>query len=131
MMTDPIADMLTRIRNANSIQMKDVRMPASRTRVGIAEVLKNEGFIAGYAVEEGKPASELSVQLKYSEDGERVIRKIERISKPGRRVYAGVSELKPVLSGQGIHVLSSPKGIVSDRQAREMHVGGEVLCKVY
>ena len=131
MMTDPIADMLTRIRNANSIHMKAVSMPASRMRVGIAEVLKNEGFIAGYDVEEKKPASELSIQLKYSEDGERVIRKIERISKPGRRVYSGTSELKPVLSGQGIHVLSSPKGIVSDRQAREMHVGGEVLCQVY
>ncbi len=131
MMTDPIADMLTRIRNANSIHMKSVEMPASRMRVGIAEVLKLEGFIVGYEVREGRPSSTLTVNLKYGVDGEVVIRSIDRISKPGRRIYASVDDLKPVLRGQGIHVVSTPKGILSDRQAREQRVGGEVLCKVY
>jgi len=131
MMTDPIADMLTRIRNGNSIHMKSVDMPASRMRVGIAEVLKQEGFITDYEVEEGQPSSTLTVNLKYGVDGEIVIRSIDRISKPGRRIYASVDDLKPVLRGQGIQVVSTPKGILSDRQAREQKVGGEVLCKVY
>lgn len=131
MMTDPIADMLTRIRNANSIRRKRVSMPASRMRVGIAEVLKQEGFVTSYQVTEGKPASTLTVDLKFGDDGEYVIRHIERISSPGCRVYAGVSELKPVLRGQGIHVVSTPKGVISDRKARELGVGGEVLAKVY
>jgi small subunit ribosomal protein S8 len=131
MMTDPIADMLTRIRNANAIRSKRVRMPASKMRVGIAEVLKAEGFIESYDVAAGRPSSELSVLLKYGPDGEKVIRCIERVSKPGRRVYSGASELKPVLRGQGVHVVSTPRGVVSDRQARELKVGGEILCKVY
>jgi len=131
MMTDPVADMLTRIRNANSIHRKSVSMPASRLRVGIAEVLKEEGFIESYSVAAGKPCSTLLLALRYGEDGERVIRRIERVSKPGRRVYAGVDDLKPVLRGQGIHVLSTPKGVVSDRKALELRVGGELLAKVY
>lgn len=131
MMTDPIADMLTRIRNANSIRRKKVSMPASRMRVGIAEVLKREGFVAGYAVVEGKPCSTLTVTLKFGEDGEFVIRHIERISTPGCRVYWGSDEFKPVLRGQGIHIVSTPKGVISDRKARELGVGGEVLAKVY
>ena len=97
MMTDPIADMLTRIRNANRIGNRKVDMPASRIRVGIANVLRDEGFIDDYAVEEGKPSSTLHVTLRYGIDGEKVIRSIERLSKPGRRAYAGVKELKPVL----------------------------------
>ena len=131
MMTDPIADMLTRIRNANSIHRKSVSMPASRMRVGVAQVLKDEGFIIDYHVEQASPASTLAVDLKYSEDGDKVIRKIERISKPGRRVYAGAGDLKPVLNGQGIQILTTPHGIVSDRKARELKVGGEILCKVF
>lgn len=131
MMTDPIADMLTRIRNANSIRRKRVSMPASRMRVGIAEVLKSEGFVSTYQVTEGKPASTLTVELKFGDDGEYVIRHIERISSPGCRVYSSVEELKPVLRGQGIHVVSTPKGVISDRKARELGVGGEVLAKVY
>ena len=131
MMTDPIADMLTRIRNANAINRKTVSMPASRLRVGIAEVLKAEGFIAGYEVLPGAPSSTMTIELKYGIDGEHVIRAIDRVSKPGRRVYAGVDELRPVLSGQGIHVLSTPQGVLSDRKARELNVGGEVLAKVY
>jgi small subunit ribosomal protein S8 len=131
MMTDPVADMLTRIRNANSIGMKRVEMPASRMKVGIAEVLKQEGFIASYDVEPGKPVSQLVVILKYGPDGENVIRHIERISKPGCRAYSGAKAIPHVLRGLGIHVLSTPKGILSDRQAREMNTGGELLCKVY
>ena len=131
MMTDPIADMLTRIRNANSIGRKVVDMPASRMRVGIANVLKDEGFIEDYNVEEAKPASILHVHMRYGVDGEKVIRSIQRISKPGRRAYAGLKELKPVLRGQGINVLSTPKGVISDRKARELGVGGELLAEVY
>ena len=131
MMTDPIADMLTRIRNANSIGRKTVDMPASRMRVGIANVLKDEGFIEDYSVEAGSPSSTLHVHLRYGIDGEKVIRSIIRVSKPGRRAYAGLKELKPVLRGQGIHVLSTPKGVISDRKARELGVGGELLAEVY
>jgi small subunit ribosomal protein S8 len=131
MMTDPVADMLTRIRNANSISRSLVSMPASRLRVAIAEVLKEEGFIGGYRVEESKPCSTLTLELKFGIDGERVIRGIDRISRPGCRVYRGVDELKPVLRGQGIHVVSTPQGVISDRKARELRVGGEVLAKVY
>ena len=131
MMTDPIADMLTQIRNANRIGRKDVAMPASRMRVGIANVLKDEGFIEDYKVAEGKPSSTLHVTLRFGIDGEKVIRSIQRISKPGRRAYAGLKELKPVLRGQGIHVLSTPKGVISDRKAREFGVGGELLAEVY
>jgi len=131
MMTDPIADMLTRIRNATRIHDHKVSMPASRIRVGVAEVLKSEGYINAYQVTEGKPSSTLEITLRYGIDGEDVIRHIERISKPGRRVYASVSELYPVLRGQGIHILSTPRGIVSDRKAREFNVGGEVLAKLF
>jgi len=130
-MTDPIADMLTRIRNANRNSTKTVEMPASKMRVGIAEVLQSEGFVAGYRVEPGKPSSTLIVNLKYGVDGEQVIRAIDRVSKPGCRVYRGVAELKPVLRGQGIRVMSTPKGVISDRKARELNVGGEVLAEVY
>ena len=131
MMTDPIADMLTQIRNANRISRRNVEMPASRMRVGIANVLKEEGFIEDYSVEEGKPSSKLHVTLRYGIDGEKVIRSIQRVSKPGRRVYAGLAELKPVLRGQGIHVVSTPKGVLSDRKARELGVGGELLAEIF
>lgn len=131
MMTDPIADMLTRIRNANAIQRPRVSMPASRMRVAIADVLKEEGFVASFQVTDGKPTSTLTIELKYGIDGERVIRAIDRISKPGCRVYSSIEDLKPVLRGQGIHVVSTPKGVLSDRKARELRVGGEVLARVY
>lgn len=130
MMTDPISDMLTRIRNGNRIRKKRVVMPASRVKVGIAQILKDEGFIADYAVESAKPRSLLSLQLKYDQDGATVIRSVERVSKPGCRVYAGAGELKPVLRGMGIQILSTPRGIVSDRTARQERIGGEILCKV-
>ncbi len=130
MMTDPISDMLTRIRNGNRIRKKRIVMPASRVKVGIAQILKDEGFIADYAVEPAKPRSLLSIQLKYDQDGATVIRSVERVSKPGCRVYAGAGELKPVLRGMGIQILSTPRGIVSDRTARQERIGGEILCKV-
>jgi small subunit ribosomal protein S8 len=130
MMTDPISDLLTRIRNANRIKKKRITMPASRIKVGIAQILKEEGFIADYSVEAAKPSSRLSISLKYDQDGATVIRSVERVSKPGCRVYAGAGELKPVLRGMGIQILSTPKGILSDRTAREQRIGGEVLCKV-
>ena len=129
-LSDPIADMLTRIRNANTIRRSRITMPASRLKVRIADVLKTEGFIADYEVTEAKPASELVLHLKYGPEGEKVIRSIERVSKPGCRVYSSAKDLRPVLRGLGIHVLSTPKGVLSDRAAREAGVGGEVLCKV-
>jgi small subunit ribosomal protein S8 len=130
MMTDPIADMFTRIRNANTKRKKTVSMPASLVKFGIAQILKEEGYVSEVTVVPGKPASTLTLTLKYGEYGEHVITKIERISKPGRRVYAKADELKPILRGMGIQVLSTPKGILSDRSARKANLGGEVLCKV-
>jgi small subunit ribosomal protein S8 len=131
MMTDPIADMLTRIRNANRISRKSLTMPASKLKVGIAGVLQDEGFIEGYKVEEGEPSATLTLDLKYGPDGEHVIRTIDRVSKPGRRVYMKSKEIPSVLRGLGIYVLSTPKGVVSDRTARAENVGGEILCKVF
>jgi small subunit ribosomal protein S8 len=130
MMTDPIADMLTRIRNANRISKKTVSMPASALKVGVAAVLQDEGFIAGYKVEEGKPSSTLTIDLKYDQDGERAIRSIDRVSKPGRRVYSAARDIPSVIRGLGIYVLSTPQGVLSDRGARTANVGGEILCKV-
>jgi small subunit ribosomal protein S8 len=130
MLNDPIADMLTRIRNANSIHRKTLTMPASKIKVGIADVLLTEGFIEKYEVVEGKPFSELKITLKYGPDGELVIRTIDRISSPGCRTYCGASDLPRALRGLGIYVLTTPKGVVSDRTARKENVGGEILCKV-
>lgn len=130
MMTDPIADMLTRIRNANSIHRKFVSMPASKIKVGIAEALKSEGFITDYSVAEASPCSVLKIRLKYGPDGEHVIQTIDRVSKPGCRVYTGVSDMPRVLRGLGVFLLSTPRGVLSDRAAREERIGGEILCKV-
>lgn len=151
MMTDPIADMLTRIRNANDIERPFVEMPATNLKVALARVLLEEGFILGYRtgkhvetktengthkefqeVEKlGEPHIVLQVFLKYGPDGEKVIRHIERYSKPGRRVYQGYKEVKRVLDGLGIAILSTSQGVMSDRQAKEKKVGGEVLCTVW
>jgi small subunit ribosomal protein S8 len=130
MMTDPIADMLTRVRNANAVDKPTVSMPASKLKVGIAEVLKSEGFIEDYDVASGQPGSVLTIQLKYGPDGEHVLQAIDRVSKPGRRVYTGPKDLGQVLRGLGIYVLSTNKGVISDRVARRENVGGEILCKV-
>ena len=130
MMTDPIADFCTRLRNANANKRKQFTIPASKVKVGIAQVLKDEGFIAGYRVEPQKPQSTLVVELKYGEDGAFVVRRILRVSKPGRRVYSGATEMRPLLRGMGIRVISTPKGILSDRVARAQKLGGEILCEV-
>ncbi|QEH32203.1 30S ribosomal protein S8 [Aquisphaera giovannonii] len=131
MMTDPIADMLTRIRNAVRIERQQLDMPTSNMRKGIAQVLKDEGYLWDYEEIETAPARTLRLHMKYGPNGERLITKIDRISKPGKRVYRGYKELRPVLGGMGIQILSTPQGIVSDRRARESKIGGEVLALVY
>jgi len=131
MMTDPIADMLTRIRNANTMSKRSTEMPASKIKVGIAQILQEEGFIDSYSVKPGKPSSTLEIRFKYGPDGEKVIRHIQRISRPGCRVYKGAKEVPEVLRGLGIHIMSTPRGILSDRTARKTGTGGEILCKVY
>ena len=131
MMTDPIADMLTRIRNAVRVERPSVDMPASKVKQGLAEVLKREGYIWDFQVEPGEPVGTLRIELKYGHNGEQVIQHVERISTPGRRVYAKAKDLKPVLNGMGICVLSTSRGMVSDREARQKNIGGEVLCQVW
>ena len=130
-MTDPIADMLTRIRNANSEGHATTDVLCSRVNKEIARVLLDEGFIRAWkAVEEG-PQGLVRIYLKYEDSGQRVIRGIERISKPGRRVYRGADDIEPVLEGTGITIVSTPKGMMSDRQCRQEKVGGEILCQVW
>ena len=131
MMTDPIADMLTRIQNAVRVERSHVDMPLSKVKRGLAEVLKREGYIWEWEDVEGKPVNLLRLHLKYGPNGERVIRRIRRISKPGRRVYSGATELKPVLGGLGICIISTSRGVISDREARQRKLGGEVLCEVW
>ncbi len=131
MMTDPIADMLTRIRNAVRIERASLDMPASNMRRGIAQVLKDEGYIWDFEEIDTAPARTLRLHMKYGPNGERLITKIDRISKPGRRIYRGYKELKPVLGGMGIQILSTPRGVLSDRRARDQKVGGEVLAMIY
>jgi small subunit ribosomal protein S8 len=148
MMTDPLADMLTRIRNANRVEKPIADMPATHLKRRVAQVLKDEGFILDYQLgkvvtdEEGvenfeeredlsEPHVLLRVYLKYGPEGERVIRHIGRASKPGRRLYRRVGDLKPVLDGLGISILSTSRGVLSDRQARAQRLGGEVLCTVW
>ena len=132
MMTDPIADMLTRIRNSVRVERPYVDIPTSRVKRGIADVLKREGFIWDWKEisEEAVPVAALRIELKYGPNGERVIQTIKRISKPGRRLYTRSRELKPVLGGLGISIISTSKGVISDREARRDNVGGEVLCEV-
>jgi small subunit ribosomal protein S8 len=127
---DPIADMLTRIRNANRVGRKLVLIPKSKICVGIAQVLKDEGYIDSYDVVDDERQGQIRVKLKYSNTGEKVIHVIDRESKPGCRVYRGVESLPKVLNGMGIVVISTSKGVMSDRKAREANVGGELLCTV-
>jgi small subunit ribosomal protein S8 len=130
MMTDPIADMLTRIRNAVRVERPHVDVPSSRVKLGLAEVLKREGYIWDYQVIEAQPTNQLRIELKYGPNGERVIQSIRRVSKPGRRVYSKSTDLRPVLNGLGISIISTSRGMVSDREARQQKIGGEVLCEV-
>ena len=129
-MTDPIADMLTRIRNAVSVGRASVDMPSSKMKISVAEVLLREGYIEGFNIVERPVQNDLHIRLKYGPRGERIITSIQRVSKPGRRVYAGADELAPVLRGLGISIISTPKGVLSDREARKAQVGGEILAEV-
>jgi len=131
MMTDPIADMLTRIRNAVRVERTHVDMPLSKVKRGVADVLKREGYIWDWSEVESQPANQLRIDLKYGPNGERVIQHIKRVSKPGCRVYSGSRDLRPVLNGMGITIISSSRGVVSDREARQRNLGGEVLCEVW
>ena len=131
MMTDPIADMLTRIRNAVMIEKLFVDVPASQLKMGIAQTLQREGFIWDFEVREEKPVKILRINLKYGPNGEPVIQQLKRISKPGRRVYQGLRETRDILAGMGISILSTPRGVMSDSEARSQNVGGEVLCRVF
>ena len=128
-MTDPIADMLTRIRNAQLVEKSSVTMPSSRLKVSIAEVLKDEGYIDDFAVRDLSGKAELDIALKYYA-GRPVIERIERVSRPGLRVYKGKDDLPRVLNGLGVAIVSTPKGVMTDRKARASNVGGEVLCIV-
>jgi small subunit ribosomal protein S8 len=130
-MTDPLGDMLTRIRNAQMRRQSKVSTPSSRLRENVLGVLQSEGYIRGFtSVDTGDGRAELEIELKYF-DGEPVIRTIERVSKPGRRVYASVKSIPRVKNGLGVSILSTPKGVMSDADAREQNVGGEVLCQVF
>ena len=130
-MTDPIADMLTRIRNANTVGHTTVEIPASNMKKAIAEILLNEGFIGGFEVIEDNKQGVIKVQMKYGAGKEKVINGIKKISKPGLKVYAKVNEVPSVLGGLGIAIISTSKGIISDKEARKLGVGGEVICYVW
>lgn len=132
-MTDPIADMLTRIRNANMAMHDQTRMPSSKVKEALADILRREGYIENWSVEDdaGRPGRTLVVQLKYTPERARTISGIKRVSKPGLRVYRGADRLPRVLGGLGVAVLSTSQGLMTDREARERRVGGEILCYVW
>jgi small subunit ribosomal protein S8 len=127
-MSDPIADMLTRIRNAQSVDKKAVTMPSSKLKIAIAQVLKDEGYIDGYAIKGGEKA-ELEIALKYYA-GRPVIERIERVSRPGLRIYRGRHDIPQVMNGLGVAIVTTPRGVMTDRKARAAGIGGEVLCFV-
>ncbi|MDO5755671.1 MAG: 30S ribosomal protein S8 [Tissierellia bacterium] len=131
MMTDPIADMLTRIRNSNNAKHKSVEIPASKTKNAIAQILLDEGFINGFNVTEDEKQGVITVDLKYGPNEERVISGLKRISKPGLRVYVKAGEVPKVLGGLGIAIISTSKGVMTDKEARNTNVGGEVICYVW
>ena len=129
--SDPLGDMLTRIRNGQMAGLDSIAMPASRLRTNVLDVLQREGYIRGYFEEELRAGiRELRVELKY-DNGKPVIKEINRVSRPGRRIYAKIADLPRVYNGLGISILSTPRGVLSDTEARTAHVGGEVLCKVF
>jgi small subunit ribosomal protein S8 len=131
MQTDPIADFLTRIRNANTAGHDEVRIPSSKLKVEMAKILQSEGYIRGYQLIDDKKQGILRVLLKYGDGKERIISGLKRVSKPGRRIYVGKDSIPRVLGGLGIAILSTPRGIVTDRRARRLGIGGEVLCEVW
>ncbi|MCP4750245.1 MAG: 30S ribosomal protein S8 [Proteobacteria bacterium] len=129
-MSDPIADMLTRVRNALLREHPQVKIPSSNMKESIAKVLASEGFIEDYSVQPADVGIELLISLKYDAKGESIIRSIQRVSKPGLRVFKGIKEIKPLLNGQGIYIVSTSKGVMSDAKCRQEKVGGELLCAV-
>ncbi len=131
MHSDPIADMLTRIRNANIALHPETTMPSSKLKEEIARILSEEGYIDGYKVDDARVGKELTVRLRYGNDRERVLSGIVRISKPGRRVYTGAADVKRVRGGLGVAIVSTSTGVMTDREARRRKVGGEVLCEVW
>jgi len=131
MVTDPIADMLTRIRNANQMRYKEVEVPASKIKIEIARILKEEGFIADYKINKDDVQDKITLNLKYGDKKERVITGLKRISKPGLRVYAKAEEIPTVLSGLGIAIISTSKGMMTDKDARKQSLGGEVLAYIW
>lgn len=130
-MTDPIADLLTRIRNAHRAKHDRLDVPASKVKLEVCRILKQEGYIKNVTVVEDKPSDLLRIILSYSKEGAPVISRMRKVSTPGRRVYRGADAIKPVLNGLGIGIVSTSKGLMTDRQAREQRVGGEILCEVW
>jgi len=132
-MTDPIADMLTRVRNANIAFHDDVRMPSSKLKEALARILEREGYITGWSVEDDptRPGKRLTIKMKYTTDRQRTISGLKRVSRPGLRVYSKADAVPRVLGGMGISVLSTNQGLMTDREARQKRVGGEVLCQVW
>lgn len=130
-MSDPLADMFTRIRNGALAKFEAVQMPSSKTKVGIAKVMKDEGYITNFSVEKSGNSEILSIQLKYGANGESAISKIKRISKPGLRKYSSAADLPIILNGLGISIVSTSKGITTDKIAREQNIGGEIFCEIW
>ena len=131
MLTDPISDMLTRVRNAGHARLTRISMPDSRMKREIARILKENGFLRDYSADSDPKKPTLTVELRYDRENEHIIEGIERVSRPGKRVYVGAREIPKIRAGLGIGILSTPKGILSDEQAREAHVGGELLARVW
>jgi small subunit ribosomal protein S8 len=131
MYTDPIADMLTRIRNANMALHPETKMPSSKLKEEIARILSEEGYIDGWKTDQGEVGTELIVRLRYGSDRKRVLQGIQRVSSPGRRVYSGAQDIERVRGGLGVAILSTSEGVMTDRDARRRNVGGEVLCRVW
>ncbi len=129
-MNDPIADMLTRIRNAQAVKLEEVFVPFSKIKKRMAEILKSEGYLADFEEQEGQRGAKLRLVLKY-DDGKGIITALERISKPGRRVYSRANELPRVLQGLGISIISTSRGLMTDREAKKLKLGGEVICKIW
>ncbi|MBZ0115026.1 MAG: 30S ribosomal protein S8 [Thermoanaerobaculia bacterium] len=130
-MTDPIADLLTRIRNAHLAKKDRLDIPASKVKLEVCRLLKDEGFISNYNLLEATPCNQVRVFLRYDQQGQPAIQRIERVSRPGRRVYRGADDIKPVLNGLGVGIISTSKGLLTDTQAREQRVGGEFLCQIW
>lgn len=130
-MTDPIADLLTRIRNAHIAKHDRLEVPSSKLKLALCRVMEDQGYIRGFRVEERPPATFIEVLLRYDDQGTPAIRSIQRVSKPGRRVYRSADDLPKVLNGIGVSILSTPQGLLTDDQARRQRIGGEILCEIY